>query len=91
MTGWRGNVRLRLPGREVVLDIAFERERLAVEVDGYTFHSSAKAFIHDRLRDADLVAAGWLVLRLPATLAIDEPERFVHLVRRALAQRGRQP
>lgn len=91
VTGWRGNVRLRLPGREVVLDIAFERERLAVEVDGYTFHSSAKAFTHDRLRDADLVAAGWLVLRLPATLAIDEPERFVHLVRRALAQRGRRP
>lgn len=91
VTGWRGNVRLRLPGRDVVLDIAFERERLAVEVDGYTFHSSTKAFTQDRLRDADLMAAGWVVLRLPATLVIDEPERFVHLVRRALAQRGRQP
>lgn len=60
LTGWHGNVPLRLPGRDVVLDIAFERARLAVEVDGYTFHSSAKAFTHDRLRDADLVAAGWL-------------------------------
>ncbi|QIK71961.1 DUF559 domain-containing protein [Propioniciclava coleopterorum] len=87
--GWRGNLRLRLSGRDVILDIAFEAERLAVEIDGFAFHSSAKAFNHDRLRDADLMAAGWAVLRLPASLVLDEPDRFVRLVRRALSHRGR--
>lgn len=86
--GWQGNLRIQLPNRTVIVDIGFWRERLGVEIDGYRYHSSRKAFTHDRLRDADLVSAGWLILRVPATLVDDEPERFVSLVRSALAQRG---
>lgn len=87
--GWQGNLRIQLPSRTAILDIGFWRERLGVEIDGYRYHSSQKAFTHDRLRDADLVSAGWLILRVPAILVDDEPDRFANLVRCALAQRGR--
>ena len=38
---------------------------------------------------AELVAAGWVVLRFSATTVLNEPDRFVSLVRRALESRGR--
>lgn len=87
--GWQGNATIVLPSRTVVIDIAFRRERLAVEVDGYRYHSSRKSFVDDRLRDADLMAADWAVLRVPATTVIDTTSRFLALVRRALERRGR--
>ncbi len=36
---------------------------IAVELDGFTFHGSRSAFSYDRLRQNDLHAAGWLVVR----------------------------
>ncbi len=87
--GWEGNAALALPHRTVILDVAFWRERLALEIDGFAYHSSRRSFVEDRLRDAELVAAGWVVLRFSATTVIDEPDRFVSLVRRALERRGR--
>lgn len=37
--------------------------RLAVELDGFEFHGSRAAFTYDRLRQNDLQAAGWTVVR----------------------------
>lgn len=51
-----------LPGVGV-LDIAFPALRVAVEVDGRAWHSSAERFQHDRSRQNALVARGWVVLR----------------------------
>jgi very-short-patch-repair endonuclease len=51
-----------------------------LECDGWTYHGLDRAgFEHDRSRDADLVAAGWIVVRFtyrsitvrPSTVAID--------------------
>jgi superfamily II DNA or RNA helicase/very-short-patch-repair endonuclease len=60
------------PQREVVagghdyrLDYAVETAatRLAVELDGFEFHGDRMAFTYDRLRQNDLLGAGWSVLR----------------------------
>lgn len=36
---------------------------IAIELDGFEFHGSRQAFSYDRLRQNDLHAAGWLVVR----------------------------
>lgn len=40
-----------------------ERLRVAVELDGFEFHGNRHAFTYDRLRQNDLHADGWTVLR----------------------------
>lgn len=37
--------------------------RIAIELDGFAFHSDREAFSYDRLRQNDLQAAGWSVVR----------------------------
>lgn len=52
-------------GRKYRIDYAVtgERLRIAVELDGFEFHGNRYAFSYDRLRQNDLHAAGWTVLR----------------------------
>jgi hypothetical protein len=45
------------------VDFAFPELRLAIEIDGYGFHSGKVAFERDRARQNALVAQGWTVLR----------------------------
>lgn len=54
-----------LDGRKYRIDYAVtgERLRIAVELDGFEFHGNRHAFSYDRLRQNDLHAAGWTVLR----------------------------
>ena len=46
------------------LDFYFERERLAVEVDGYRYHGTPKRFVDDRHRTTYLAARGIQVFPL---------------------------
>src|SRR5438270_119705 len=52
-------------GHRYKVDYAIEGEqnRIAVELDGFEFHGSRDAFSYDRLRQNDLQAAGWVVVR----------------------------
>lgn len=54
-----------LSERSYRIDYAiFGREiKIAVELDGFEFHGSRQAFSYDRLRQNDLQAAGWTILR----------------------------
>jgi very-short-patch-repair endonuclease len=45
------------------VDFLWRRESLIAEVDGYAFHGSPRSFAEDRRRDAELVAAGYRVVR----------------------------
>jgi very-short-patch-repair endonuclease/predicted transcriptional regulator of viral defense system len=45
------------------VDFFWRVQRLVVEVDGLAFHGSARAFVGDRRRDAELAAAGYRVMR----------------------------
>ena len=84
--GWRANVLVGLPAGSAYLDIAFERLLLAFEIDGFEFHGSRQRFTLDRERDAQLALRGWRVIRVPATMVFDTPEKFVELVRGLVAQ-----
>ncbi|MFA4929522.1 MAG: type IV toxin-antitoxin system AbiEi family antitoxin domain-containing protein [Patulibacter sp.] len=46
------------------VDAVWARERVIVEIDGYAFHGSRHRFEHDRRKDAELQAAGWIVFRV---------------------------
>lgn len=72
-------------GRHEV-DLYWRDERLALEVDGYAFHSSRTAFERDRLRDAELQAAGLRVMRVTWRQIVDAPEAVVARLAQALAQ-----
>ena len=45
------------------IDIAFPREKVAVEVDGWAWHVDAERFTNDRRKQNALVRAGWDPLR----------------------------
>jgi superfamily II DNA or RNA helicase len=61
-----------IPQKEVLYDsrkyridygVKGSQLRIAVELDGFEFHGNRYAFTYDRLRQNDLHAAGWTVLR----------------------------
>ena len=55
--------RVRVNGRVFRLDLAYEDERVAVELDGHRFHSSVTQRDRDMRRDTLLATAGWQTLR----------------------------
>jgi very-short-patch-repair endonuclease len=64
VSGWRVNVPISDDDGVIgIADIAFDRERLVVEVDGWAYHSSPDRFQRDRERQNRLMRAGWRVLR----------------------------
>ncbi len=68
------------------VDLGDERARVAVEYDGRTVHLQGDAFVPDRRRQNDLVAAGWVVLRYTASDLALRPHAIVSEVRAALAR-----
>jgi very-short-patch-repair endonuclease len=65
----------RVSGYEV--DVAFPLARVAVEVDGWAWHTDAVRFGRDRVRQNVLVADGWRVLRYTWHHLHDDPRRVV--------------
>lgn len=45
------------------IDIALPRQKIAIECDGYRWHSSKKAKARDRRKDEYLEKEGWIVFR----------------------------
>jgi len=67
----RSSLNTLVAGYEV--DMLWSEQRLIVELDGYEYHRSRKAFERDRKRDAALLAAGLHTLRVTARRLDDEP------------------
>ncbi len=51
-------------GERFRLDFAYPDQKIAIEYDGWEWHSSRSAFDRDRRRDRMLQLAGWTVLRI---------------------------
>jgi very-short-patch-repair endonuclease len=83
--GWRSNAAISLRGHVYYLDIAFQRLRLALEIDGRIHQTDPALFESDRWRQNALVLAGWRVLRFTWTVLEAHPDEFVRQVRAALA------
>lgn len=47
-----------------VIDFALLKERTAIEVDGFKWHSSKEAMQRDRFKDYQLKREGWKVVRI---------------------------
>jgi very-short-patch-repair endonuclease len=82
----------RLPTPEVNVavegherDFGWPQARLIVETDGWRAHGTRSAFERDRRRDADLVAAGWRVLRITHRQLETEPAWVARRLPAALA------
>ncbi|MDR3203741.1 MAG: endonuclease domain-containing protein [Deltaproteobacteria bacterium] len=60
------NQRLEVRGGYLIVDLFWPLGGLAVEVDGYAYHSGLSAFINDRHRDYLLTLADLTILRLTA-------------------------
>ena len=66
------------------VDFAWPRHKLILEVDGWRYHSDDPAFLHDRVKQNELVQIGWRVLRVTARTSDQYLYYAVDQVRRAL-------
>ena len=66
-------------------DFVWREHRLIVETDGWRAHGTRTAFERDRRRDADLLAAGWRVLRISYERLKREPAWVAQRLAAALA------
>lgn len=67
-----------------VVDFAFPASCLAIEADGYRWHSGRVHWEHDRERRNRLTLAGWRVIHVTWSDLSRRPEAVIETVRRAL-------
>ncbi|HEY8585080.1 MAG TPA: hypothetical protein VIL49_19130, partial [Capillimicrobium sp.] len=67
------------------IDLLWPKERLAVELDSWTFHRARPAFERDRRRDIELGARGLRTARLTWRQVTREPEWVVSRLRAMLS------
>jgi very-short-patch-repair endonuclease len=80
-------VNVRRHGFEI--DFLWPDQGVAVEIDGFAFHSTRDRFEADRRRDARLRKAGILVIRITWRQLQREPEAVIADVAQALARTAR--
>lgn len=87
--GWKGNYRINDgSGRPIAsIDFAKVNLKIAIEVDGRSFHSDRRAFEHDRARQNKLTLAGWTVLRFTWDQITKTPGQVVRTVRESIRLR----
>lgn len=85
--GWSANRVVRDKAGQVVayLDLAFDAIKVAIEIDGDSYHLSPAAVLRDRARDRRLAKLGWTVIRFRAC---EVDATFVREVREVLLARG---
>ncbi|MEV0672321.1 type IV toxin-antitoxin system AbiEi family antitoxin domain-containing protein [Mycobacterium sp. NPDC050441] len=80
ITGWKANYRL---GRYLI-DVAFPGHRLAIETDGWAFHSDQEVFQKDRVRQNEIALMGWQILRFTWLDLTEYPQRVIAEIRFAV-------
>ncbi|KXW75831.1 DUF559 domain-containing protein [Mycolicibacterium phlei] len=80
ITGWVANY----PVGGYVVDVAFARQKVAVETDGLAFHTGTDEFHGDRVRQNAITLRGWTVLRFTWLDLTCYPERVIATIRSAI-------
>ncbi|KUI11860.1 hypothetical protein AU192_07010 [Mycobacterium lehmannii] len=80
ISGWKANH----PVGGYRVDVAFLWEKIALETDGWAFHSDAEVFQVDRKRQNAIALLGWQVLRFTWLDPTVYPERVIATIREAL-------
>ena len=83
ITGWQANFRVG----PYEIDIAFAEQKVAIEIDGWAFHSDGEAFQNDRKRQNWLALRGWQVLRFTWLDITQNPDRVLAEIRAAISAR----
>ena len=86
--GWVSNHEVTIKGRQLKIDLALRRLRIAIEVKGWMFHSAGDRGASDDARVTDLQLAGWLVIPVSWLALHLQPEAFIAQVREAVALRS---
>ena len=71
------------------VDFAFVEPRVAVELDGYAYHSGKRRFDAGHDRDQHLIDAGWFPLHFTDRQVRQRPDAVVATVRRTIGRRLR--
>lgn len=66
------------------LDFAYVAQRVAVEVDGYRYHSGRRVWAQDRARSSSLAALGWRIVHVTKDDLLERPQEKAEEIRRAL-------
>ena len=83
LTGWRTNH----PVAGYKVDAAFPARKVAIEIDGFAFHTDEDVFQSDRRRQNDIALAGWQILRFTWLDLTEFPERVIAVIRAAISAR----
>ncbi len=81
VSGWRQGV----PFGPWTIDVAFPDAKLAVEVDGWAWHTEVERFRADRYKGNALTRAGWTLLRFTWHDLTSRPAYVLAEIRAALA------
>ncbi|MFY1621376.1 DUF559 domain-containing protein [Micromonospora sp. WMMD736] len=73
ITGWKANY----PIGGYKVDVAFPKAKVAIEVDGWAFHSDQQDFQIDRERQNKIALLGWQVLRFTWLDLVEHPSRVL--------------
>lgn len=81
ITGWKTNY----PVGGYKIDVAFPAAKVAIETDGWAFHSDQEDFQQDRVRQNNLALLGWQVLRFTWLDLTEYPHRVIGVIRSAVS------
>ena len=81
ITGWRTNY----PVGGYKVDVAFPGPKVAIETDGWAFHSDQDDFQNDRERQNNIALLGWQVLRFTWLDLVKYPQRVIAVIRSAIS------
>lgn len=84
--GWRVNYPWNPADGSTTIDVAFVREFLAIEIDGWAWHHQPGRFQRDRRKQNDLTRAGWTVLRFTWFDLTNRPADVIRDVQDAIAR-----
>ncbi len=91
ITGWRAN----FPLTGYRIDVAFPKQKIAIEVDGWAFHwghpplagDDQENFQNDRERQNNIALNGWQVLRFTWLDLTEHPQRVIAEIKFAIGSR----
>jgi very-short-patch-repair endonuclease len=76
---------LHVAGRRVYVDFAYPDRKVAIEADGFRWHSSRTQWDRDRLRRNHLTMMGWTIVHVTWHQLRERPDEVVDIVRALLS------
>jgi very-short-patch-repair endonuclease len=80
ITGWQTNY----PVGGYKVDVGFPKQKVALEADGWAFHSDVAVFVGDRNRQNRIALLGWTVLRFTWLDLTEYPDRVIAEIQGAI-------